>query len=141
MGLFPFQIRPDPDHIQHRDMFRDAADKIKTCINPFRRKTGRYINNRCICPCCFYRLCYGVKHRDPQHFFAAATGRYARYDVGAVIQRNLGVEGCLMPGNALYNYFRVFINKYGHDYASFPAAVFAANSTASLAPSSILGAI
>src|SRR6185369_16583291 len=62
----------------------------------------------------FDRLGNGVEDRDPLDVDAPFAGGDAGDYVGAVFAALLGVEKAASPSDSLDEYFRVFIEQYGH---------------------------
>src|SRR5665213_2153644 len=141
-GLCP-QVRPNPNHVVHRNAFRDADDQRETGVrrlhNCVRRKWRRHEDNGSIRAGGFDCLLHGIKNRKPQMFLPAFPRGCSAHHFGSVVNRLLRVKRAFPSGEALKENSCVFVYKHAHcaSLTAFSAASFMPSATVKLNPDSV----
>ncbi len=103
------------NHILHRDPFGNTNDDFNASICSLHdRVTGEsrgHENDRSVCTCFFYSICYGIENRLAQVLLATFARRYTAYDIRAVLDHLLSVKGAFLSGKALNDDLRILIYK------------------------------
>src|SRR5688572_28015888 len=111
-------------HVVHRDAFGDAHDELDAGVGRFENRIGRvrrrhvdHADRRTRLFHCFAR---SVEHRQIEVLLAAAAGRHAADDFGAVRNALLGMKRTLLAREALADDARVLVDQNAHWFVLLP---------------------
>ncbi len=149
-GRFRALQRPlDPRHVEHRNALGDADDERRLGVDRLadrvRRAGRRHIDHAGVGPGFLPRFGNRFKHRQPEMDRAALARRDAADEPGAISHRLLGMEGAILPGEALGDDLGVGIDEDRHKTLSAVGGsirserIFAANGAISLAVVEVFG--
>ena len=105
-------------HVVDRNALGDAHDQLDAGIGRFEDRVGgerrRHVDHAGRGAGLAHRVVHGIEHRQAQVLLAAAPGRHAADQLGAVGERLLGMEGALLAGEALADDPGVLVDQNAH---------------------------